>query len=156
MLALVESLTVDRQGRDAVIALKIHLLPEQVISVGVLSARHIKDRPLGVDALTPRELAVLHTIGQGKSHKEIAQIMKTGIANSYTLSMRIRRCLGVRNLRDAYTLAQKRIERQLSTLPLGSSGRCKIGTREVPVLSPAMLEVLPLLARAAPHRRWRA
>ena len=61
---LIEKLEVDREGRDAVIKLKVHLLPERKVRLSVETMHHMKERPIGAAALTRRELAYLYHVGQ--------------------------------------------------------------------------------------------
>jgi DNA-binding NarL/FixJ family response regulator len=151
MLTLIEKLTIKRSGRNAVVTLKIHLLPEREISVMFESARHIKEKPLGVESLTPRQLAYLHYIGLGKTNQEIASLWGTGIANVYTYAMYVRRALGIRDLQEAYKLAHHRIEQQLAFLPLGATGGCTLKPGGPQNMAPCLKEVLPLLARGASY-----
>jgi site-specific DNA recombinase len=152
MLSLVEHLTLDRDGRDALIRIKIHLMPEREFRVSFDHTKHLKFKPKGVAALTPRHLALLHYVGQNKSPKEIADSMGTGINCIYQFSMSIRRTLGVATLQEAYQVAQPHIEQQLPFLPLGSSGKCTLRTPQVTVLADTLKEVLPFLAQGATSR----
>lgn len=149
LMTLVDTLTVDREGRDALIRVKLHLLPETQIRVSLEHTRHLKIKPAGVAALTPRNLAYLHYIGQGKTNKQIAELMGTGIDCCYQFAMIVKRIMGVKNTQEAYQMAQAHIEQQLPFLPLKPNGRCKLRFQEIPHLNDKLMEVFPLLAQGA-------
>ncbi len=154
MRLLVEKLSVDRQGRDAVVQLKLHLLPQQQHRLCFQSMRQMKDRPTGVAGLTRRQMAFLHHCGQRLSYAEVAQAMGVPMANVYTWAMQVRKILGVRDLQDAYGMARTRIESLLPHLPLGPTNLIRIHREallpgEAPVLHPSLLPILELLSEGA-------
>lgn len=152
LLTLVESLTVDRHEREALIRVKLHLMPEREVRISFDSSCRFKVKPKGVAALTPRHLAVLHYIGQNKTPAEIAGELGTGVNNIYHFTVAIRRLLGVRCMQEAYNMARSLIDQQLPFLPLGSSGRGYLRLRPVPVLPDSLQDVLPLLSQGATCR----
>ena len=149
MMTLVEKLTVDREGRDALLQIKLHLLPETQVRVSFDHTRHMKIKPAGVAALTPRNLAYLHYIGQGKTNKQTAELMGTGIDCCYQFAMIVKRILGVKTTQEAYQMARAHIEQQLPFLPLKPNGRCKLRFQEVPQLNDKLKEIFPLLSQGA-------
>lgn len=147
---LVETLTVDKAGRDAIVHLKLHLLPERTIPICAQSMRHrMKDRPLGVPGLTRRQLSYLYYIGQGKTNKQIAAEFGNSAAASHNMATQVRKVLGVKNMMDAYHLAKARIEEVKDTLCLGPMNIAKQHVGDGPVLCATLAEVFPLLAQGA-------
>jgi site-specific DNA recombinase len=154
VLSLVlEKLTVDRRGRDACVKIKVRLLPESEVPIMFKTTHQMKQKPTGVLALSQRHLAVLHHAGQGKTRAQIAQAMNINYGSATTLVSQIFKILEVRDLDQAVAMTRERVEALLPTLPLGAyrndrSPR-RSEEREVPVLSPALMEILPLLAQGA-------
>ncbi len=153
VLSLVlEKLTVDRQGRDACVQIKVRLLPERSIPIMFKTAK-MKQKPSGLAALTPRHLAILHHAGQGKTRAQIAQAMNINYGSANALISKILKVLEVDDLAGATALAAERIEALLPALPLGAYRNARSPRpseeRQEPMLSPALMEVLPLLAQGA-------
>jgi site-specific DNA recombinase len=149
LLTVIEDLTVDKIGRDAKIKLKLHLLPEQEVNLCYPSTRHMKERPVGVQGLTRRQLVFLYYAGRGKTHAEIARLMGTTIYCAYQYALQVRRALDIQDLSSAFSMARSRIESLLPQLPLGPTGYCTVHTREIKELPAVLMEVFPLLARGA-------
>lgn len=157
---LLERLELDREGRDAVITLKVHMLPVETIRIPFESTRHMKAPPTGVASLTPRQLVFLHHHSRGLSRREIAREMGTNYSNACQFPRLIRERLGFRDLNAAYQLAKPRIDLLLPHLPLGSprsrgvrqQNQVENSTQSQELLSATLMEVFPLLASGANTR----
>lgn len=96
LLSLVlETLTVDRQGRDACVKIKVRLMPERQVPIMFKTAK-MKQKPTCLAALTPRHLAILHHAGHGKTRAQIAQAMNISYSSANTLVSHILSILEVR------------------------------------------------------------
>lgn len=145
---LIERVSADREGRDMAVRLKLHLLPERQILVPTLSVKKMKFKPPGVAGLTPRQLALLKHIGDGKSRKEIREVWNVSRACVATVVWDVQKHLGMRDLEDAAQLAQPRIREMMQFLPLeGRSPRATMmPAQELPEL---LRGVLPYVASGA-------
>jgi site-specific DNA recombinase len=149
LVYLLESLTVDRFGRDALVKIKVPLLPEQKIPIMFRTTVNMKEKPTGLQSLTPRQLAYLYHVGQGKNRREIAAIMGVHYSSLTTHSLEIRKRLQVKNEKEAAALAAERIAAVLPTLPLGQPVKSEQADSKTPLLSPALMEVLPYIVQGA-------
>jgi DNA-binding NarL/FixJ family response regulator len=146
---LIEKLTVDRHGRDVTLTIKVHLLSERTVTVLVAKPHHSKPKLTGVQSLTPRELLYLHYVSQGKKVKEIAALMGITVNNTYQFTKEVRESLGVWDIQKAAEMAQERIQSILDNFPAGSKRSRGMRGDALPLLSDALLEILPLLAKGA-------
>ena len=150
---LVETLTVDREGRDLIVRLKVCLLPEQQITVARDSAVRMKEKPTGPAAVPPRQLVLLHYIGQGKTRQEAAEAMGIEDSTSRSFVRQIQKHLGTKNMTDAFAQCRPRIEQLKATLPFGPSElpQHKVSRERDTAsrLSPLHREILPYLLRGA-------
>jgi hypothetical protein len=198
---LLETLTVDRDGKDSGgsggkdfrVRLKVHLLPERVVTLMLPNAARLREKPSGLASLTPRHLALLYHLGPGQGLQgqqgpqqgeepqgrprgagggmtaapatETARLKAAGGAMGVSVSTArsfaglIKKRLGVAALSEAEAMARGRVRQLLPTLPLGpqrpqgspgrEEGAAGEGVAAAPLLSPKLLEVLPLLARGA-------
>jgi DNA invertase Pin-like site-specific DNA recombinase/DNA-binding CsgD family transcriptional regulator len=115
---LTEYAVVERTGyRQSRLRVKIHFLPEQS---AVLPHGHslVGGYGAGVAGLTPRELALLYWVGQGKSAVQIAAHWQGDRATIYGLRNRVLKRLQVPTLAAAVALAEERIEAEREQLPL--------------------------------------
>lgn len=115
---LTEYAVVERIGyRQSRLRVKIHFLPEQN---AVLPHGHslIGGYGAGVAGLTPRELALLYWVGQGKSAVQIAAHWQGDRGSIYGLRDRVLKRLQVPTVADAVALAEERIEAEREQLPL--------------------------------------
>lgn len=152
LMILLEKLTVDRRGRDAIVKIKIHMLPEQELPLMFRSMRHKNEKPSGLQSLTPRHLAFLYHVGQGKKRREIAELMNVSYATVSTYWTQVRDRLEVSSEEDAAKMAAERIEALLPTLPLGAMDHPH-QKRENPVLTPALMEILPYIVKGATNNQ---
>ena len=94
--------------------------------------------------LTPRQMALLCCWQGGQDLKAIAESWDVGVGTVRTISLTIRKLLGVDDLDTAAELVQDRLTKYRGTLPL--SGRCK---KRVPTdgspLSEPLMAVLRLM-----------
>lgn len=118
MELLLERLEVDCHGRDIVLFLRFVLGEEREVHLGRPSMNHRRNRPSGVEALTPRQLAVLWHHNAGLRTTAIAGISPGCVARVGT---DIRKGLAVQDLQEAADLAAPRIALLLDSLPLGLS-----------------------------------
>jgi site-specific DNA recombinase len=146
---VVEKLTVDRMERDAIVTIKLHLLPERQIPVMFRSAVNMKRKPTGLQSLTPRHLAVLHHLRNGHRPRQIAQLMGVTYGTVTTFTSQILRKLQVPDLDAAIAMCAERIDALLPTLPLGESASPRHTDRNMPSVTPALMDVLTLLASGA-------
>jgi DNA invertase Pin-like site-specific DNA recombinase/DNA-binding NarL/FixJ family response regulator len=144
-------LTVDRVGRDILLKIKIHFLPEcerTIIYRTFQGVNRTKATPL--QRLTQRQMVLLYYAGQGKDRKECAELMGCKLSSIYSIEKTIRRNLGGLSWNEAIDMSRDRVEANVAQLPLGESGR---KTKEVipskQFLSPVLLEVLELFAKGA-------
>jgi site-specific DNA recombinase len=146
---LLEQLPVDRRGTTFTAKIKVHLLPEREVAVTIPTANQLREKPTGVQSLTPRHLAYLHHFHQGQSLHEIAKLMGVSHYTAGHFATQIRHRLGVKDLADAWQLAKGRIHAELPSLPLGRTAQCVRDDDAVPRLSPKLMEVFRLLVSGA-------
>jgi DNA-binding NarL/FixJ family response regulator len=116
---MLERLTVDRLDRVVTVRVKVHLMPEATITIPLGPRFRPKKRhQKGALSLTPREMAFLHWLDQGKSSHEAAELMKVAHATTRQWTRSIRRKMGIDVLSDAVAQARSRIKYHLPTLPL--------------------------------------
>ena len=150
---LVEGLTVDRAGRDFLVRLKVCLLPEQEVTITIASAAKLKQKPTGPEAVTPRQLALLHHVGQGKTRAAAAAAMGVSDITARGWLRQIKKHVGTSDLADAFVLCRGRISLLLGTLPLGPNEEPRsAASRERDAaarLTPKLREILPFLLQGA-------
>jgi len=144
-------LTVDRTGRDILMKIKVHFLPEQEKTILYRTFRGINQtNATPLQRLRLRQMVLLYYAGQGKTYKECAELMRCKLPSIYTLAKTIRRNLGVDNWEDAIEMSRARVEANVAQLPLGKPGRkAKNETNLRPFISPILMEVLELFAKGA-------
>lgn len=129
------------EGKKFEVRMKIHFLPE--VAEAVPSAR---SRASGlfddVEHLTPRELAVLYWLREGKSVDEIAEMWGTTREALHYLMRSIKRRLGVDNMEEAIALAAHRLDAEKERLPLGPTGWHVGRPRSCSGFTPRMKQVL--------------
>lgn len=150
-------------GKTPLLTIKVHLLPERTVPVlqqPVFKKR--KEATKGVAALTPRQLAFLYHIGEGKTEREAAEAMGVVYGTARRFVEMIRKALDVYDMQEAVRLAGARLHQEGHTLPLsagkqpgnltsGSGSRhekAKQAGVEV-YLEPELREALRLFARSA-------
>lgn len=151
LVHLVEKLTLDKSedGKTPLLTMKVLLLPE--ITVPLVQAPPDRKRKFskGVAALTPRHLALLYWLGQGKTLAEAAAVMAVTDNCLRTHQTHIRRLLEVQDFGECIAKSCARIHAEFSTLPLyglrGPQAKVEGGV----YLSATLLEVLPLYASGA-------
>ena len=126
---------------EFVVRMKIHFLPEVVEAVP-----HAKSRASGlfddVNNLTPRELAALYWLREGKSVGEIAAHWQTTREAVYYLISSTKKRLGVDDVQQAIALAAHRLDGEKDSLPLGPTG-WHVGRPKTPgKLTPRMRQIL--------------
>jgi DNA-binding NarL/FixJ family response regulator len=144
-------LTIDRVGRDILLKIKIHFLPEcerTIIYRTLQGVNRTKATPL--QRLTQRQMVLLYYAGQGKDRKECAELMQCTPSSIYTMEKTIRENLGGVNWQEAIEMSRERVEANVSQLPLGQPGRKAKGTiPSRPFFSPILLVALELFAKGA-------
>ncbi len=144
---LLETCTVERVGRDITLRIKVHLLPAREVLLMIPTGYKKKVEGIGSHTLTPRQLAFLHHVNQGKKPVEAGQAM--GIAGSTVcfLMTDIRKRMGVHDIPECASQARSRIHSLLHSLPLGLlRPQSADGTVK---LSEKLLAVFPMLAAGA-------
>ena len=154
MQQLLEYVRIERQEAGIVAHLKVLLLPARAefLPDQRVQPRKRKTTTL-VAALTPRHLALLHWLNEGKTLREAAGCMNIIYSTVRQFVMQIRKLMGEKDLLEIARQARGRIHAELSTLPLhGFQGpqevRVESGSERVYV-SPKLMEVLPLYASGA-------
>jgi DNA-binding NarL/FixJ family response regulator len=85
----------------SVLAGKIYLSPEMTNDLlKNLGATGPRGTPRSVDRLTERELQVLELVGRGRTTREIAEMLKLGVATIDTYRARIKEKMNFRNATD--------------------------------------------------------
>lgn len=85
----------------SVLAGKIYLSPEMTNDLlKNLGSTGTRGTPRSIDRLTERELQVLELVGRGRSTREIAEMLKLGIATIDTYRARIKEKMNLRNATD--------------------------------------------------------
>jgi DNA-binding NarL/FixJ family response regulator len=85
----------------SVLAGKIYLSPEMTNDLlKNLGASGTRGTPRSVDRLTERELQVLELVGRGRTTREIAEMLKLGVATIDTYRARIKEKMNFRNATD--------------------------------------------------------
>jgi len=145
-------LTVDRTGRDILIKIKVHFLPERERIILYRTFRGI-NRTLasGVQRLTLRQMVLLHYAGQGKSRTECAELMGCKVHSIYSIEKVIRKNLGGVSWKEAVEMTRERVEANVAQLPLGHPGKNAAKKEESirPFISPVLMEVFELFAKGA-------
>ncbi len=151
---LVESLEADRSGRDVILYVRFALGEERQLHLSAQSLRQMqsRQRPVGVLALTPRQLAFLFHYGQGRRTGQIAEAMGISLGCVQRCGTDIRQRLNQNDLEIAAAMAQPQIELRRDSLPLGPcfhhrSLSARSGSQ--PPLSEKMLEVLVPLSQGS-------
>src|SRR5262249_2533775 len=129
--------------------IKLHLLPEREVRVMIPTTPRMKVKPTGLQSLSPRQLAFLYHVGQGKSRTEAASLMGVTPNCLGGDAPAIGERLGLGAVQDAARIASPRINAVFPTLPIGlPKHRAQQTSGEQP-LSPTLMEVFPLLASGA-------
>lgn len=145
---LIERVTAERHGRDMTVRLKLQLLPEREITIPILTAKDRKTKPQGVDGLSPRQLALLKHIADGRSKREIAELWDVDAKCVESHISQVRKFLGMYDLGEAAHLAMPRINSMLAFLPL--EGRSPKATSKPSTELPETLRVvLPYVVNGA-------
>lgn len=147
LFLMLETCSVERVGQDITLRIKLHFLPEREVLLLVPNGYKKKPEGIGPHALTPRQLAFLHHINQGKTPAEAQK--ELGIASNTTRSMMtdIRKRMGTHDIKECASAARSRIQSLLHSLPVGllrpqtEDGAIK--------LSEKLLLVFPMLASGA-------
>jgi DNA-binding NarL/FixJ family response regulator len=85
----------------SVLAGKIYLSPEMTNDLlKNLGSTGTRGTPRSIDRLTERELQVLELVGRGRTTREIAEMLKLGIATIDTYRARIKEKMNLRNATD--------------------------------------------------------
>lgn len=85
----------------SVLAGKIYLSPEMTNDLlKNLGSTGTRGTPRSIDRLTERELQVLELVGRGRTTREIAEMLKLGIATIDTYRARIKEKMNFRNTTD--------------------------------------------------------
>jgi DNA-binding NarL/FixJ family response regulator len=85
----------------SVLAGKVYLSPEMTNDLlKNLGATGTRGTPRSIDRLTERELQVLELVGRGRTTREIAEMLKLGIATIDTYRARIKEKMNFRNAND--------------------------------------------------------
>ena len=85
----------------SVLAGKIYLSPEMTNDLlKNLGSTGTRGTPRSVDRLTERELQVLELVGRGRTTREIAEMLKLGVATIDTYRARIKEKMNFRNATD--------------------------------------------------------
>jgi DNA-binding NarL/FixJ family response regulator len=144
-------LTVDRTGRDILVKIKLHFLPEREKTILYRNFRGIiRTKATPLQKLGPRQMVLLYYAGQGKTRKECAELMGCKPPSIYTIEKTIRRNLGGVSWKEAIDMSRARVEANVAQLPLGKPGRkAKNETNSRPFISPVLMEVLELFAKGA-------
>jgi DNA-binding NarL/FixJ family response regulator len=144
-------LTADRVGRDVLLKIKVHFLPEcerTIIYRTFQGKNRTEATPL--QRLTQRQMVLLYYASQGKERKECAELMACKPSSIYTVEKTIRRNFGGVSWQEAIEMSRERVEANVTQLPLGGPGR---KNKEVvpakPFLSPVLLEAFELFAKGA-------
>lgn len=145
-------LTVDRDGRDIKLRIKLHLLPLQERTIIYRTNRGINGtKATGLQLLTQRQMVLLHYAGQGNNRKKCAELMGVKVPSVISVEKAIRKNQGGVTWQEAVEMARERVEANLFQLPLGSAGKAekkKAGTKSS-FLSPVLMEVFLLFAQGA-------
>jgi hypothetical protein len=118
--------------------------------------------------MTPRQLAFLYHLQQGKTEREAAQAMGVIYTTVRRFIQGIRQALDVNDMSEAVRLCASRLHHEAHTLPLGpgkqpgnliSGSNCRWAkAREAGVslyLEPELIEALRLYASSPGSRMWR-
>jgi site-specific DNA recombinase len=146
---VLEHLSLDRQGRTVHIRMKLHLLPERELTIALPPRTRPKRSREGVASLTPRQLVVLHYLGQGKSERETAELMGVSTCTVRIFISQIRKRLGIWDMKEAAELARWRIQSKLGSLPVGHFSSRQFAEGPAPRLSADLMEVFVHFASGA-------
>ena len=147
LFLMLETCSVERVGRDITLRLKLHFLPEREVLLMIPTGYKKKVEGLGPHALTPRHLAFLHHLNQGKTTAQAGEAL--GIVSNTTRFMitEIRKRMGMHDIQECAAASRPRIASLLHSLPLGLlRPRTEDGAI---VLSEKLLAVFPMLAASA-------
>ncbi len=143
---LIETCTLSRAQDgtdDIVLRLKLRFLPQQEHRLPNLIRRPKQD---GVVGLSPRELALLKHLDDGKSEREIAKLWGTCVENIRGTTRTVRQRLGMQDMQEILDLARPRIEMVKEGLPL--TGRRNDQSNRIKwTWTQRRIQVLELLAR---------
>lgn len=153
---IIETLTLQRTPYDLVIRLKLHGCAECIFEVPLQKRQRPKKTARGVAGLTPRHLALLHWLDQGREPAQAAHEMQIQPNTVRTLTMQIRKLMGMHDMQEITRLARGRVHAQLATLPLhGLRGPLVEVRKERPdgvFVSDKLMQVLPLYVAGATTR----
>ena len=147
LFLMLETCSVERVGRDITLRIKLHFLPEREVLLLVPNGYKKKPEGIGPHVLTPRQLAFLHHINQGKTPVEAEKEM--GIVSNTTRFMMtdIRKRMEMHDIKECASAARPRIQSLLHSLPLGLlRPQTKDGAIK---LSEKLMVVFPMLASGA-------
>ncbi|MEO6908752.1 MAG: hypothetical protein ABI210_12770, partial [Abditibacteriaceae bacterium] len=144
-------LTVDREGRDILMKIKVHFLPEIEKTILYKSFRgKNRTNATPLQRLGLRQMVLLYYAGQGKSYKKCAELMECKLSSTYSLAKTIRKNLGGVSWEEAIEISRERVEANVAQLPLDKPGRkAKNETNSRPFITPVLMEVLELFAKGA-------
>ncbi len=147
LFLMLETCSVERVGRDITLRLKLHFLPEREVLLMIPTGYKKKVEGLGPHALTPRHLAFLHHLNQGKTTAQAGEAL--GIVSNTTRFMmtEIRKRMGMHDIQECAAASRSRIASLLHSLPLGLL-RPRTEDGKI-VLSEKLLAVFPMLAASA-------
>lgn len=97
----------------SVLAGKVYLSQEMTTDLlKNLSTTGVRGVPRSIDRLTDRELQVLELIGRGRTTREIAEVLKLGVATIDTYRARIKEKMNFRNATDLVHFAIRWVSEQ--------------------------------------------
>ena len=146
---LVNELRIDREGTTIRVHLQTVLLPPQELCLAAPTSQGSRRKATGIAALTPRQLALLHHVNEGRSLKEASEKMGVSYSTVKSFSWQVQKELEIGNLVDAAALARPRINAVLGSLPLGPSADPRSEALRELRLSAKLMAVLPHLAKGA-------
>ena len=146
---LVSDLRVDREGTTIRVHLQTALLPPQELLLAAPTSQGSRRKATGVAALTPRQLALLYHVNEGRSLKEASEKMGVSYSTVKSFSWQVQKELEIGNLIDAAALARPRIYAVLGSLPVGPSADPRSEALRELRLSDKLMEVLPHMAKGA-------
>jgi DNA-binding CsgD family transcriptional regulator len=155
LLLLLEKkgLRIDRNGRDILMSIKLHLMPERQRTIIYHTFRGInRAKKTPEQTLTKTQMLQLLYEGRGKTRKEAAELMGCKPSSLYTTEKTIRKNLGGVTWAQAIEMTRERVEANAAQLlprvPRGSGKKAEAEV-EIPFLSPLLMEVFVLFAQGA-------
>lgn len=121
LLTCLERLEARSEGGRVLLRLKIASLPEQELPLLRGKARWTYDKPEGPEGLTPRQLAFLTHMKDGRKLREAAALMAVRGSQLYRMRHEVRAWLEVSSDEEAIALASDWIEKNRSVLPMYGS-----------------------------------